>query len=282
MIESIIEFAKDNTALFIGIITASIAVLSTVLALLEYFEKKAYCDYFFIEDYARDGCRSGFHPEYLSFAVLVFCCFFAAYILISSILPFANRFVVIALIIVIPTVFSFCISALIYWLYHDPQKDEMCCRTAKELRKTSIKFALLKAAKWFSVSILFSSGYWIYTEMNDVTVILFFIVVCIYVYIKFGYECNKEILKNEIRFFNIIKCGNKSYAILNTHNGFHYCVRIKMNSENVNLYLDRVKIFNACDSDISIKRKYIKSFNRILNNKKVQDNQKLGIKRRRK
>ena len=265
IMDFIVEFAKTNSALFAGITTFLIAVLSNALAILEYFKKKAYCDYFFIEDYARNGYRSGFHPEYLSSAVLIFCVTIGIYMLIHSFFGEINIYMTSILIIVSPSVISFFASIFIFAFYHSAERNDMKCWDKAELIQTNLLVAKKNFLKWLAVSIVFALANFLYTLSGEILIIVISVPICIYVYIKFEYEYTKKLLKRTIKFFSIIEDRQCSYAILNTNNDIHYCVEIKIINMTACLLLDHIKIYTVSDPNIVKKRKYIKKFERILN-----------------
>lgn len=65
----------QNTITNGSIIISSLTILSYLLAINEYYENKAYWDYFHISDRIRTNMRSGFHAEYLSYALVIICFF---------------------------------------------------------------------------------------------------------------------------------------------------------------------------------------------------------------
>ena len=64
---------EERLVHYATLIISSLTILSYFLSIYEYYNNKAYWDYFHIDDRLRTNMRSGFHAEYLSYALIFTC-----------------------------------------------------------------------------------------------------------------------------------------------------------------------------------------------------------------
>lgn len=148
--ESVIMLIKDNTTSFITLATVFVSILSVYLSLAEYYRVKAKNDFFFIEDDFRKPMRNSFHPEYLSFSIVILVLIFTFYIAFCDYIKLENCNYVTALIIVAITyIISFFFNIIVFLFFQHSNNKEIKIWHKNTYRKNLFLSASAKAGQWF-------------------------------------------------------------------------------------------------------------------------------------
>lgn len=235
-------FIEDHfTTNTLAILTLATAILSQLLALIEYFRLKARWDFFYLDEEGRKSTRSGFHPEYLATSLLVILSIvflISTNILDKILCSFYNFIFAFLLILTMLYVGSYCI----FYIFSNADVKKGLYQR-KEYGKITIYKALLSTIKysiqvllWFIILKLFIS------KTHQALALILLIFSCVLL-VFLEYNDSKIRIAHFSKAYNIVcidEPQKMAYCVLATiNNEKYYAVKAKIDSENIlNLYLD--------------------------------------------
>ena len=249
----IFKSLQDNTALFVALYTALLALLSIFLSVQEYYRRKAYYDYFQAEDRFRPGMRSGFHPQYLTFAVLNIVIVTLAAVILFGVLEIQKKAGLIHLAVFGGIAAVAVVSYIICWVIYlmgqksrTPDKDWAAAR--RDYGAASALYARCKCAQWtVAAAIVFLSYYpakwgsWVFAPALLVGAVLAF-------YLG-EYFIVQKMIPHHIHQFMAWKDGGKLYILL-CSDKLYYCVRATLQGDRLEIFPDEVLLLEKEENRI--------------------------------
>ncbi len=239
----------DSLVSYAAFIISSLTILSYLLAINEYYNNKAYWDYFHIDDRIRTNMRSGFHAEYLSYALVITCVF----ILLDGVLVYFNDKVadkndfIFYYILICIEIFVVSFGSLYFvirkfnsqdvnerriWTDVDSFVKYIFKLWGYSLIKLGIPYVLIVIALYF---------YSIETEYL-MSVILFAIA---FIVLQFVNYSQRQALLVNMKCFNIYKPNEEQFVVLAQHGNTAQMNRCTIDNGILNIYLDDVKILTS-------------------------------------
>ena len=256
-LKAMIKDLQENTALFVALYTALLALLSIFLSVQEYYRRKAYYDYFGVEDRFRPGMRSGFHPQYLTFAVLNIVIVTLAAVILFGVLDIQNKGGLIHLAVFGGIAAVWAVSYAICWvIYLMGQRSRIPDKDWAEVRRdygaASTLYGRLKSAQWtIAAAIVFLSYYptkwlsWVFAPTLLVWAVLVF-------YLG-EYFIVQKMIPHHVRQFMAWKNGERMYILL-CSDKLYYCVRAEQKEDRLDIFPDDVLLLEREEADRSFHR----------------------------
>lgn len=266
---------------YISIIVSSLTILSYLLALNEYYENKAYWDFFHINRKIRTNMRSGFHAEYLSYALVITGFFLIVdgclvyfqkqvkntylFLLYYSAICFILFIIVFIVLYFIIRKFSLTdVNERRIW--SNKKQYHQYVRKAYRLSflKLSISYLLIVIALYFF-------------SVNKAYYISGFLFAAAFIYLQFQNYSQRQQLIIETKWFDITRIGNETFVIL-AHNGD----LVQMNKCSIYgkvLYINLDRAVIQRIEHISYQTIHIEKFEKICNGAICTEHYKVGYKR---
>ena len=256
----IMENLQKNAAFWAAFYTALLALLSMFLSVQEYYRRKAFYDYFRVEENFRPGMRSGFHPQYLTFAALNIVLMTLACTVLFGVIGIQNkeniiiRGVILGGIAVVALV-SFVICCAIYLV---GQKSRTGGTSWKSFLKESACYGRWKALQWgVSAALVFLAYYpakwwsWVFVPTLVLGAVLAF-------YLG-EYFVVRAMIPHYIHQFMSLKKDGTLYILLCSEQ-VYYCVRAEQEDEQLNIFPNEVLLLKKEEEDRSFQRISFASF----------------------
>lgn len=239
---------KHLTANTAAALTIATAILSQLLALIEYFRLKARWDFLYLDEDGRKSTRSGFHPEYLATSLLVILglVFLISTKIFDKILySITNCLLTFIPILITMYIGSFCVfyvfsnADIKKGLYHSKEYIKI---TAKKALLSTVKYSI-QVLLWFIILKLLASN-----THSSLAIIL---LICSSVLLVFlEYNDSKIRIAHFAKVYNIVyinKPQKTTYCVVATmNNEKYYTVQAKIEDDNtLCLYLDTKMLLPA-------------------------------------
>lgn len=269
MVETIIAHFKSDPAASITVLTALVAILSQLLAMIEYFQLKAKWDFYYLDEIGRRGMRAGFHPEYLATSLAIILCFIL-FLSIDILTTVVERYLVVTLLSISVTIFALAYAIFYFFSYFSMVKKIW---NKKQYKKITFVKAFLTTLKYSTVIMILLVLYKrIITDSTYIIQIsILAICLCGIIYIYFEYNISKYKTSRYMRCYILLDYKGSKYAILEISQDkkSYYAVQCLNEDENLYLYLD-TKIVIPVENTVTQKA-YFKKIIRVVNGVEIDN-----------
>ena len=233
----------DNIIKFVPIIISLLTVLSYFLAINEYYVKKAYWDFFHINECCRESMRSGFHAEYLSYALLILIMLaFIDYMLVYfwRIVrnPQKNFLLLCAIIFVLVLIAAY----IVIWKFNLTDVNERRIweskRTYHQFIRKKYRFFIEKYGVPYWI-VIFSLYYLSIKQKYIISVLLFTIA---FVIIQFQNYSQQQQAIIDIKWFDIVSTEEGFYVVLGQNGELMQLNRCNIEKNTLFINLDEVML----------------------------------------
>ncbi|UOO37405.1 hypothetical protein IZU99_09110 [Oscillospiraceae bacterium CM] len=264
-----INWLSSNLSGVVALTAFLVTAVGYYLSLSEYYNKKAYWDYFYIHDLCRTSMRSGFHPEYLSLAAVI--------LLVASLIIcylFQNKafFIIdwpVKLLILCIAIFAVVSLALflILWKFLLPEVNEQGIWKKRQflkhigLQALFIAIGITGACLVFLLAIVF----FMLQGFNLVSIVLIAFVLVALQFANYSY--NQRQLAHKKWLF-ITTYQNSTFAVIETNSDFMQLVACHITGDRkqcAELVLDDVVLLKT--RTIAFEKMYFAQINRRINHK---------------
>lgn len=263
---------------YISIIVSSLTILSYLLAINEYYDSKAYWDFFHIDKIIRTNMRSGFHAEYLSYA-LVITCFF---LIIDGILVYFQEqiedkymfLIYYSTICILLFIIAFIALYIIIWKFSLTDINERRIWSNRKQYHQTIRAVYRLSLLRFCFPYLFiviALYYFSVKKAYPISGILFTVA---FIYLQFQNYSQRQQLIVEMKWFDIAKINDKTYVILANKGDMIQMNKCIIMKDILYVFLDDVKILKI--DSIDYQTKYFKKFEKICNGAICTKHYKIG------
>lgn len=260
---AIMESLQKNTAFYVALYTVLLALLSIFLSVQEYYRRKAYYDYFQVEDRFRPGMRSGFLPEYLTYAVLNIVIVTLACTVLFGVVGIQKKeglihFAIFGGIAAVAVV-SYGICWAIYLLGHSQlARGGNWIAACRAYGASSALYARCKCTQWTIAASMVFLSYYLAKWWNWVFVPAVFVGAVLVFYLG-EYFIVQKMIPHHIRQFMAWRDAGKLYILL-CSDKVYYCVRASQQGDRLEIFPDEVLLLDAEEVSRSFERIRFASF----------------------
>lgn len=261
------NFWGNDVTVIIAFIISCLSILSYFLAINEYYSKKAYWDYYHVHDKCRSAMRSGFHAEYLSYAVVLLTVFVIIFEALQSF--WANIqdvwFIVYVLmnLVLLPVLYLF--FRLILWKFHLTDVNE---RLVWENIEEYKRFIKVKSRLYFvEYGICCSAvllGMFVSISRKSLFIFGIFIIL-IFIFMQFENYSKSQILLSYRKWIDVTVYNEHTYAIIEENLDCFYLIKCYVEKETLRLYLDNFLLIKK--DCIVAETKYFTKIDKYCNSK---------------
>ena len=258
---------KELLAL-IAPIASLLTVLSYLLAINEYYDNKAYWDFFHIDFRIRTNMRSGFHAEHLSYATVITLLFV---VINEALIYFENKvessfmFSLYYLVIcIVLYVIAFIALFFIIWKFHLTDVNERIVWKEEEkylqyiVKAYRLSLLRLSIPYWLLVVALyvFSIG-----KNYLLSAIIF---ASAFFFLQFQNYSQRQQLILDMKWFDITEYEDEKYVVLAYKGDYLQMNNCRINNDILYINLDKVVVLRK--DAVKYTTTYVKRFEKICNN----------------
>lgn len=253
---------------YVPLVISLLTILSYLLAINEYYENKAYWDFFHIDDSIRTNMRSGFHAEYLSYALIITFIFIA---IDNMLVFFANKlenkilfsllYFGICLILFVVVFISLYFITIKFHLTDVNERNMWGDESEflKHIRKIyKLQLIKLGISYWLIIIALYFYSILNYYLLSAL------IFASAFIFLQFQNYSQKQLSIIDKKWFDIVKEDNGSTYVILAHNGNSIQMnRCTLKKDILTINLDDVKI--QTDNCINYQTTYVRKFEKTCN-----------------
>ena len=233
-LDSLLEYLSKNPGVLAAVLSIAVALFGCYFGLIEYYSKKAFYDYYFVPDYARDAFRIQFNPDFalyglgaVSFAASVWFALLPLDAIIRLFILAASGGIVAGLL-----------ASSLFRVFLRGLNDSIPGWSGDSLKADSKKFGWWAACTWVSCVLLYAVAWTIlsaiegFPELPALAVCVIVCGVAIPLLVYNWAKCSVPYWHKTLQVVDpegpVNVAGFTGYAILASTKDIHYCVRIKM------------------------------------------------------
>lgn len=234
------NFWRNDVTVLIAFIISCLSILSYFLAINEYYTKKAYWDYYHVHDKCRSTMRSGFHAEYLSYAVVLLTVFIIIFEVIQRFWNNikSNWLVVYIVMSAVLSLALYIFFRLIIWKFHLTDVNErLVWKSIKEYKKFIKVKSKLYYKEYSICCVAVLLGMFLSIKENSLFIFGVFIIL-VFIFMQFENYSKRQILLSYRKWVDITVYDEHTYAIIEEHLDYFYLIKCKIDQDTLKLYLD--------------------------------------------
>lgn len=263
---------------YISTAVSSLTILSYLLAINEYYDNKAYWDFFHIDNILRTNLRSGFHAEYLSYA-LVITCFF---LIIDGVLVYFQEqikntylfFIYYSSICLVLFIIAFIALYFIIWKFSLTDVNERRIWSNKNQYHQYVRKVYRLSLFRFCLPYLFIVIALYYFSVKKAYLISGILFTAAFIYLQFQNYSQRQQLIVGMKWFDIAKINNKTYVILANKGDMIQMNKCIIKKEILYIFLDDVEIRKI--DCVNYRTNYFIKFEKICNGAICTKHYKIG------
>lgn len=234
------NFWGNDITVLIAFIISCLSILSYFLAINEYYTKKAYWDYYHVHDKCRSTMRSGFHAEYLSYAVVLLTVFIIIFEVIQRFWNNikSNWLVVYIVMSAVLSLALYIFFRLIIWKFHLTDVNErLVWKSIKEYKKFIKVKSKLYYKEYSICCVVILLGMFLSIKENSLFIFGVFIIL-VFIFMQFENYSKRQTLLSYRKWVDITVYDEHTYAIIEEHLDYFYLIKCKIDQDTLKLYLD--------------------------------------------
>lgn len=269
----------NDITVIIAFVVSGLSLLSYFLAINEYYNKKAYWDYYHVHDKCRSTMRSGFHAEYLSYAVVLMTILVIIFEIMQKFWnDIKNQWVIACVLMCIAlSLVLYVIFKVIIWKFHLTDINERLVWKSKEEYKKFIRIESNLYFKEYSIcGSVILLGMFVSIKTQSLFIFGVFII-SVFIFMQFENYSKRQILLSYRKWFDITIYNNQTYAIIEEYLDFFYLIKCEIDKERISLYLDNFLIVKM--DCTNVETKYFSSIEKYCNSHQCNEHYKIGYRK---